>query len=141
MVLPRFVRQALKGENLTVYGDGKQSRCFAHVDDVVRALFMLLENDLAVGEAFNVGSTSQIDILDLAQLVIERSGSGSGIRFVPFDVAYEPGFEEVDHRQPNTAALTGVTGWLPERSIEDAIDDVVEYERSRIPTHGRLAVA
>jgi UDP-glucose 4-epimerase len=129
MVLPRFVRQALAGEDLTVYGDGTQSRCFCHVDDTVRALLSLIETDAAIGDVFNVGSTEEIGIEDLARRVIERTGSSSVIRYVPLEVAYEPGFEEVSHRKPVTSKLQAATGWAPRHTIDEAIDDVIAYHR------------
>jgi UDP-glucose 4-epimerase len=140
MVLPRFVHQALAGDDLTVYGDGTQSRCFAHVHDVVRALLLLLETDAAVGQVFNVGATTDIAIMDLAEKVIEHTGSSSDIQFVPLEVAYEPGFEEVSHRRPDTAALTAATGWTPNHTVEDAIDDVIAYQRGRVSSDERVPV-
>lgn len=141
MVLPRFVRQALAGEDLTVYGDGTQSRCFLHVDDTVRALLTLLENDLAIGQAFNVGSTEEVAILELAKRVIARTGSSSEVRFVPLEVAYEPGFEEVSHRCPNTALLQATTGWQPQRNVDDAIDDVIAFQQGLGRATQRVKVA
>src|SRR4051794_6666202 len=129
MVLPRFVKQALTGEDLTVYNDGSQSRCFCHVHDTVRALLSLLDCDAAVGDVFNLGGTSEISILDLAKRVIERTGSSSGIRFVPLEEAYEPGFEEVSHRKPVTTHIQSTIGWTPELDINRAIDDVAAYTR------------
>jgi UDP-glucose 4-epimerase len=129
MVLPRFVRQALAGEDLTVYGDGTQSRCFVHVDDTVRALLGLLDSEAAIGDVFNVGGTTEIGILELAERVIERTGSSSDVRFVPLEEAYEPGFEEVSHRKPVTTHLQTITGWAPRHTIDDAIDDVIAYHR------------
>ena len=129
MVLPRFVAQALAGDDLTVYGDGTQTRCFLHVHDTVRALLALVETDTAVGDVFNVGSTEEIAIEELARRVIERTGSSSEIRYVPLEVAYEPGFEEVSHRKPVTRKLQAATGWAPSRKIDDAIDDVIAFHR------------
>jgi UDP-glucose 4-epimerase len=129
MVLPRFVRQALDGEELTVYGDGEQSRCFGHVLDTVEALLLLLDGDAALGRAFNIGSALEVTILELARRVIQRSKSSSGLRFVPFDQAYGDGFEELGRRKPDTSALRELTGWEPRFTLEDAIDAVVEYER------------
>jgi UDP-glucose 4-epimerase len=129
MVLPRFVAQALAGEDLTVYGDGTQSRCFMHVHDTVRALLSLIETETAVGDVFNVGSTEEIGIEELAHRVIDRTGSSSEIRYVPLEVAYEPGFEEVSHRKPVTAKLHAATGWEPLFTIDNAIDDVISYHR------------
>ena len=131
MVLPRFVQQALAGEDLTVYGDGTQSRCFLHVNDTVRALLALIETDSAIGDVFNVGSTEEIGIEELAHRVIERTGSSSEIRYVPLEVAYEPGFEEVSHRKPVTKKLQAATGWAPRHTINEAIADVVAFQRER----------
>ena len=132
MVLPRFVSQALAGEDLTVYGDGTQSRCFCHVNDTVRALLALIETESAIGEVFNVGSTQEIGIEELAHRVIERTGSSSEIRYVPLEEAYEPGFEEVSHRKPVTTKLQTATGWAPRHTIDDAIDDVIAYHREHV---------
>lgn len=123
MVVPRFVEQAVRGADLTVYGDGSQSRCFLHIDDAVPALIGLLGCDAAIGEIYNVGSPRAVRIEDLANLVIERTGSSSGIRHVPFDVAYEAGFEDLEHRVPDISAVQGVIGWEPRRSLEQAVDD------------------
>jgi UDP-glucose 4-epimerase len=141
MVLPRFVAQALAGEDLTVYGDGTQSRCFMHVSDTVRALLILLETDAAIGNVFNVGSNEDIAIEELAERVIERTGSTSQIRHVPLEVAYEPGFEEVSHRKPVTTRLQTATGWSPRHTIDDAIDDVIDYQRGWVAPREQVAVA
>jgi UDP-glucose 4-epimerase len=125
MVVPSFVRQALAGEDVTVFGDGRQSRCFAHVSDTVRALLMLLECDRAVGQVFNIGSSTEISIFELAERVIERTESSSRIRLVPYDEAYEDGFEELGRRVPDTTALRELTGWTPRLTVDDAIDGVV----------------
>jgi UDP-glucose 4-epimerase len=129
MVLPRFVSQALEETNLTVFGDGTQSRCFAHVHDTVDAILRVLDSDAAQGHVFNVGSQTEVKITDLAQMVIERAESRSGIRFVPYEAAYVDGFEELGRRQPDTSALERLTGWRPRRSIEDAIDDTIRHQR------------
>ena len=131
MVLPRFVSQALVGEDLTVYGDGSQSRCFSHIDDTVRALVMLMDEEGARGAAFNIGRSSEITILELARTVIERTGSTSGIRMVPYAEAYGDGFEELGRRRPDTSALEAMTGWEPTRWVEDAIDDIAAFECMR----------
>jgi UDP-glucose 4-epimerase len=131
MVLPRFVGQALAGEDLTVYGDGTQSRCFAHVSDTVSALVMLMDEEGARGSVFNVGRRSEITINELAQMVIERTGSSSGIRMVPYEEAYGDGFEELGRRRPDTSALEQMTGWAATRGVEDAIDDIASFQRIR----------
>jgi UDP-glucose 4-epimerase len=130
MVLPRFVQQAIDGEDLTVYGDGVQTRCFCHVADVVEALLLLIEADGAVGRPFNVGADTEISITELARRVIERSDSRSAIRFVPFEAAYGDGFEELGRRRPDTSALRALTGWEPLLTLEDAIDDVITSARA-----------
>jgi nucleoside-diphosphate-sugar epimerase len=130
MVLPRFVRQALLGEDLTVYGDGTQTRCFTHVRDTVSALLALSDNDAASGGTFNIGTPNLISIDELARRVIARSGSDSGTVMVPYDEAYASGFEELGTRVPDTSALRNLTGWQAELTINDAIDDVIEHERA-----------
>lgn len=129
MVLPRFVRQALAGDDVTVYGDGRQSRCFVHVHDTVRAIMMLLDEPDANGNAWNIGGTSELGILELAERVIARTGSSSKIRFVEYSDAYEDGFEELGRRRPDTTALQTLTGWSPQRDIDDAIADVSSHQR------------
>jgi UDP-glucose 4-epimerase len=132
MVLPRFVRQALEGEELTVFGNGTQTRCFAHVHDTVQAMLSLFDNDDAVGGVFNIGSSDEIAIIELARRVIERTGSRSKIQLVPYDEAYDEGFEELGRRQPDTTALRELTGWAPSRTVDDAIDDVILHEQARL---------
>jgi UDP-glucose 4-epimerase len=132
MVLPRFVRQALLGDDLTVYGNGTQSRCFAHVLDVVHAIVLLLEEDEAVGRPFNIGATTETPIVELARNVIERTGADCAIRLVPYDEAYDDGFEELGRRKPDISALHELTGWTPARTVDDAIDDVIAYERQAL---------
>ena len=131
MVLPRLVRQAVNSEDLTVYGDGGQSRCFAHVLDTVAAILSLVHEDQALGGVFNVGSTTEVTILDLANRVIEKAGSESGIRMVEYEDAYGEGFEELGRRIPDTKALETLTGWTPRRSVDDAIDDTIAFERGQ----------
>lgn len=132
MVLPRFVGQALRGEDLTVYGNGRQSRCFGHVHDTTRALVMLMDEEGARGAAFNVGRSREITILELAKMVIERTGSNSRITMVPYEEAYGEGFEELGRRRPDTTALEQMTGWRATRGVEEAIDDVAAFERARL---------
>jgi UDP-glucose 4-epimerase len=132
MVLPRFVAQALRGEDLTVYGSGAQTRCFTHVHDTVAAILALCDCDQANGRTFNIGSSTPVTIIELARLVIERANSSSGIVLVPYEEAYGDGFEELGRRRPDTTALRHLTGWQPRYTIEDAIDDVIAYERPRV---------
>ena len=134
MVLPRFVRQALAGEDLTVYGNGAQTRCFTHVADTVEALLLLLDNDDAVGQLYNVGSQTEVPVIELARRVIEATRSGSKIQLIPYEDAYGEGFEELGRRKPETRAIRELTGWEPTRSIDDAINDVILYEQAR-PAH------
>jgi UDP-glucose 4-epimerase len=129
MVLPRFVRQALAGHDLTVYGNGTQSRCFAHVLDVVHGIVLLLDDDRATGRVFNIGAGTEIPIVELARRVIDRTGSHSKIRLVPYDEAYDDGFEELARRKPDIAAIRDLTGWTPTRTVDDAIDDAIAFEQ------------
>ncbi len=129
MVIPRFVSQALHGEPLLVYGSGEQTRCFCHVLDTVRALTSLTERRETYGEIYNVGGTRSISIDELARFIISRIGSKSAIRHIPYEKAYEKGFEDMMHRAPDTAALRKLTGWTPEFTLENIIDDVVAEQR------------
>ena len=131
MVLPRFVSQALRDDDITVYGDGAQTRCFTHVADTVAALVLLCESDQTWGRTFNVGSATAISILDLARRVIGRAQSGSRVVFVPYQDAYGDGFEELGRRRPDTGALRRLTGWRPRRTVDQAIDEIIEFERDR----------
>ncbi len=132
MVLPRFVEQAMRGADLTVYGDGSQSRCFLHIADAVPALIALTECDAAIGEIYNVGSPKPVRIVDLAHLVIKRTRSSSGIRHVPFEVAYESGFEDLEHRVPDISAVQGVIQWEPKRALEEAVEDTCNELRRTV---------
>jgi UDP-glucose 4-epimerase len=131
MVLPRFVRQALSGHDLTVYGTGVQSRCFVHVADTVHALLLLAESEAAIGAVFNVGSHREVPIIELAATVIARSDSRSRVRLVPYEQAYGEGFEELGRRKPDTTELARVTGWQTSRTLEETVDDVIAFERSQ----------
>jgi UDP-glucose 4-epimerase len=131
MVIPRFVQRALDGRPLTVYGTGAQSRCFVHVADTVRGLLMLAGSDGALGQVFNVGNADEVSIVELAAKVIERTGSISAIERIDYQDAYGDGFEELGRRRPDATQLRELTGWRPERSLDDIIDDVVAHERSK----------
>jgi nucleoside-diphosphate-sugar epimerase len=139
MVLPRFVRQALGGEDLTVYGDGSQRRCFCHVADTVNALLRLLDTEDAVGDVFNVGALNETTILDLALLVLARTGSASAIRHLPYEEAYEPGFEDMERRLPDIGKISTLTGWRPTRSLNDIVNDVIGHEARSLESGRRLA--
>jgi UDP-glucose 4-epimerase len=132
MVVPRFVRQAIAGDDITVYGDGTQVRSFLHVSDAVAAILALSDHDVAVGRAFNVGNSESITILRLARRIIERVGSSSRITFVPYEEAYDEGFDELGQRTPDVTALQDLTGWRPQRSINEALDDVIGFERAEL---------
>ena len=125
MVLPNFVRQALSGQPITVFGSGTQTRCFTHVHDCVWALHRLIEDPQAVGEVFNVGSSQEISIEDLARMVKERTGSSSEIRLVPYEEAYEEGFADMSRRVPDVSKLHALTGYRPTWDLAAIVDDVV----------------
>ncbi len=129
MVIPRLVGQALIDENLTVYGDGRQTRCFGHVADAIDAVTGLLDGGPELcGRPFNVGNrNNEISIADLAQRIIDRTGSRSKIRLVPYDEVFGDGFEELGKRKPDTSALRNAIGWEPTRDIDTVIDDVVRH--------------
>jgi UDP-glucose 4-epimerase len=127
MVLPNFVKQALDGAPITVYGSGTQSRCFCDVCDTVEALVRLMDCPRAVGEVVNIGNTEEISIGDLARTVKQRTGSASAITFVPYDQAYEPGFEDMMRRVPSVEKLERLTGFRPETQLAEIIDRVSRY--------------
>ena len=127
MVIPNFVRQALAGQPITVYGDGKQSRCFTDVSDVVRGLLGLIDHPDAAGEVFNIGSQQEVSILDLAKKVKEMTGSDSEIVFVPYEKAYEEGFEDMPRRVPDTGKISGLVGYKPTVSLEQILERVIGY--------------
>jgi UDP-glucose 4-epimerase len=132
MVVPRFVRQALAERPITVFGDGSQRRCFCHVKDVVRALADLMETDLHHGEVFNIGSRDEISIMDLALRVKELTGSPSEIITIPYDEAYEDGFEDMYRRVPDTSKLEAAIGWRQTFSLHEILEDVLASERERV---------
>jgi UDP-glucose 4-epimerase len=134
MVLPTFVRQALAGQPITVYGDGTQSRCFGYVGDVVGALAGLIQEPRAVGEVFNVGNDQETAIRSLADMVKAMIGSASPIVTVPYDEAYEAGFEDMARRVPDLAKVRGLIGYEPRVQLERIITEVVEYQRAQRST-------
>jgi UDP-glucose 4-epimerase len=127
MVLPNFVKQALDNAPITVYGSGTQSRCFCDVRDTVEALVRLMDSERAVGEVVNIGNTEEISIGDLAKTVKERTGSSSSITYVPYDQAYEPGFEDMMRRVPSVEKLESLTGFRPRIKLGEIIDRVSSY--------------
>jgi UDP-glucose 4-epimerase len=131
MVLPNFVKAALENSPISVYGDGKQSRCFCDVRDTVEALVRLIDTERSVGEVVNVGNTEEISIEGLAQLVKQRTASGSAIEFVPYDQAYEPGFEDMMRRVPCVDKLQALTGFRPQTPLTEIIDRVAAFFQQR----------
>jgi UDP-glucose 4-epimerase len=127
MVIPNFVKQALAGRPMTVFGDGKQSRCFTDVADVVRALIALAEHSGAVGEVFNVGGDSEITILELAEKVKKLTGSASEIVFIPYDKAYEEGFEDMQRRVPDITKVRQLIGYEPTLTLDQTLGRVIDY--------------
>jgi len=132
MVVPRFVRWALRGEPLQVYGDGEQQRCFANVNDVVDAVIRLGEAENANGEVFNIGSNEEVSIRQLAERVIARTGSTSEIKLIPYDQAYEAGFEDMRRRVPDVSKIKRVTGWEPTTPLDVTIDQIIAYQKPRL---------
>jgi UDP-glucose 4-epimerase len=128
MVVPNFVRQAIAGQPLTVFGDGTQSRCFCHVHDVVQALAGLMERDDLYGEVFNIGSQSEITIQALAGKVRELVGSEAPISYVPYDKAYEEGFEDMQRRVPDISKIQAVLDWEPTRTLDQIVLDVRDQQ-------------
>ncbi|MBL8208651.1 MAG: GDP-mannose 4,6-dehydratase [Blastocatellia bacterium] len=140
MVIPSFVRQALSGQDLTVYGDGSQTRCFTHVSDVVGALMGLAENFEAVGEVYNIGSNHEISILQLAERIRELTQSNSRIVFVPYEDAYEEGFEDMMRRVPDTTKIHHLIGYAPKCTLDEILTSVIEYQRQKMVSEGALPV-
>jgi nucleoside-diphosphate-sugar epimerase len=137
MVIPRFVAAALAGEPLEIHGDGKQTRCFCHVEDTIRALSGLMDADTA-GEIYNVGSTERVTIEELAQRVIALTGSSSEIVYVPYDEVYGQGIEDMLHRQPAIEKVSAAIGWQPTRRLDEILVDVVaSTETARVPVGAR----
>jgi UDP-glucose 4-epimerase len=132
MVIPRLTRQAVRNEPLTVFGDGSQTRCFCHVLDVVDALVRLSDSPDAVGGTFNVGSTEEVSMLELAHRIIGRSGSSSSIEVIPYDQAYEPGFEDMLRRVPDTTRIGSLTGWTVTRTLDEILDDSIREARAEL---------
>ncbi|MBC7897234.1 MAG: NAD-dependent epimerase/dehydratase family protein [Cytophagaceae bacterium] len=132
MVLPNFAQQALRGEPITVYGTGTQSRCFGHVKDAIEALVRLTAMPAAIGEVFNVGTTTEVSMMGLAEMVRDAAGSSSEIRLVPYSEAYPVGFEDMMRRVPDVSKLERLTGFKPMTPLDEIIRDVVEDQRSRI---------
>jgi UDP-glucose 4-epimerase len=136
MVLPRFVDQALAGDDVTVFGDGTQERCFTHIADLVAAILGLCDSPRAIGRIFNVGSRSPIQINQLAEKVVTRVASSSRIVHVPYEFLFGGHFDDLSVRVPNTDAVESFIGWKPAHSLDEAIDDVIAYARRESPGVG-----
>jgi UDP-glucose 4-epimerase len=132
MAFRRFLAAAYAGEPITVYGDGTQTRCFAHVADVVDALLRLLDTEAAVGQTFNVGSSEEISIGRLAERIITHCQASAPIRLVSYDEVYGPGFEDMRRRVPDTTKLRALTGWAPSRSLDDILTDAIDQARREL---------
>jgi len=127
MVVPRFVEAALSGKDLEVYGNGKQSRCFTHIKDVIAIISRMIKDDKCFGEAFNVGSSEEITIIELAKKIIALCNSSSQIRIVPYDVAYGEGFEDMERRVPSQKKLKEYFGIVPNTSLDETLKDIIYY--------------
>jgi UDP-glucose 4-epimerase len=132
MVVPRFVRQALRGEPITIYGDGKQTRCFGDVADVITVVIKLSQNPAAVGQVFNVGSTEEVTMRQLAEKVVTLTESNSEIVYVPYEQAYAPGFEDMRRRVPSLEKIHQLIGFVPKYSLDDTLRRVIVYEREQM---------
>ena len=131
MVVPTFVRQALAGQPLTVFGDGRQTRCFTYVGDVVDALIKLTDEPRAIGGVFNIGNTDEVSIRELAERVKKLSGSNSPVQYVPYDEAYEAGFEDMPRRVPDISKIQALVGYQPKLELNEIIMSVVEHIRQK----------
>jgi len=140
MVLPRFVDQALRGEPITVYGDGRQTRSFAFVTDIVRALLLLADCPAAIGQVINVGNPEEVTIGELAKLVKKITRSESEIQFIPYDEAYQPGFEDMHRRIPNISKVTKLVGFKPEVKLKEIVNRVVAARRQELQGTATLPV-
>jgi UDP-glucose 4-epimerase len=129
MVVPRFIEQALKNEPLTIYGTGRQTRCFIHVKDVVRALIKLINEPRATGEVFNIGSQEEISIAKLADEIIKITQSNSKVTFIPYAQAYEAGFEDMERRVPDTSKINKLIGFKSTFTIKEIIEDIIRHIR------------
>jgi UDP-glucose 4-epimerase len=139
MVVPRFVQQALAGQPLTVYGDGLQQRCFGYVGDIVGALTELMEHPGAVGQIFNIGNTEEVSILELARRIIALTNSSSTIQMVPYEVAYEAGFEDMARRIPDLTRIRSLIGYEPAVGLDEIIRRIASHLREAVHVDERTA--
>ena len=129
-MIPRFVKSALLNEPIIVHGDGTQSRCFTYVKDAIKAVVTLMDTDEAIGEIFNVGSTNEVRIRDLAQKVIELTGSSSRIEYVPYKDVYGEDFEDMKRRVPDITKIRNLIGWQPEMELDELLQEVIKHEEA-----------
>jgi UDP-glucose 4-epimerase len=134
MVVPRLVHQALAGEPLTIFGDGSQTRCFCHVSDVVAALVTLLDRPEAIGQVYNVGSTDEVAINDLARRILDLTKSDSTVEYIPYSEVYGIGFEDMMRRLPDTSKLRALTGWTPTRHLDQILEETIAEARLEEPS-------
>ena len=130
-VVPAFITEALKGEPITVFGDGTQCRSFTHVADVVRALIALINEPKAIGQVVNIGNTEEVSILGLAERIKGVTNSTSPIKLIPYDQAYESGFEDMPRRLPDLTKVRGMIGYEPRHTLDSILHDVVEFFRGQ----------
>jgi len=127
MVVPRFIDSALRGQDLTIYGDGNQTRCFAHVSDIVRGIILVIDSEKTVGEVVNLGANKEISINELAKKIIKLTSSQSKITYTSYAEAYEEGFEDMQRRVPNTSKVESLTNWRANLSLDDVIKDIITH--------------
>ena len=130
MVLPRFIKQALNNEDITIYDNGSQSRVFCHVQDAVRAVIAITKDDSTIGDYFNVGGIGEITMLELATKIINHTGSKSKLVSIPFDEAYGPGFEDMQRRVPDISKIKAKLGWQPTHTLDSIIDDIATFQKT-----------
>jgi UDP-glucose 4-epimerase len=140
MVLPRFVDQALRGDPITVFGNGEQSRCFADVSDVIRALLLLMSTPKSLGQVFNVGNPEEISIADLARLVKRLARSHSAIEVIPYDQAYQPGFEDMYRRVPNIGKIERLVGYKPKVRLQQIVQRIIDAKQQELVEASEFAV-
>lgn len=134
MVIPRFVTQALQSQDITVYGNGSQTRCFCSVKDVVRAIILLIHNSRCYGEIFNVGSEEEVSILDLAKKIKELTNSDSKITFIDYTIAYGEGFEDLGRRVPNINKIRNFIGFQPQQKLDQILEEIIAYYKTLLDT-------
>ncbi|HLD73553.1 MAG TPA: GDP-mannose 4,6-dehydratase [Bdellovibrionota bacterium] len=134
MVVPRFIKQAIHEEPITVYGSGEQTRCFGYVKEAVQAIYELSERDIAVGRVFNIGSTQRVTINNLALMVKDMTQSASEIVHIPYEEAYESGFEDMHDRMPDVSSLKSIVGWSPTKPLKEILKEMINFENGSYAT-------